>query len=85
MTFYTFLTYAIGVGLRAAILHGIHYMSVELDNANAALATLQAATASAIAKIDALKAAPAGVDPAAVQSLADGMNAAAASLTAASA
>jgi hypothetical protein len=74
-----------GIVLLTLIIKGIYKMSIELDNANAALVALQAAEATVIAKIDALKAVPAGVAPAAVQALADGMNAAAASLTAAAA
>jgi hypothetical protein len=85
MTLFIIACLVAGIVLLTIILKGIYKMALELDNANAALVTLQAATASAIAKIDALKAIPAGVEPAAVQVLADGMNAAAASLTAAAA
>ena len=63
----------------------VDWIMAEIDDLNAGVANLQAAAASAIAKIDALKAAPAGVDPAAVaaaatavQAVADSLNAAAA-------
>jgi hypothetical protein len=76
--------------LRAALfllslaIKGINKMSVELDNANAAAATLQVAVAAVGVKISELKAAqPAGVDPAAVQGIADRINADVASLNAA--
>ncbi len=55
------------IALLISLTERIEYMSVEIDNANAALAALQTATAAAISKIDSLKAAPAGIDPAAVQ------------------
>jgi hypothetical protein len=60
-------------------------LMAELDNLNTAIANVGTAVDTAIAKIDALKATPAGVDPAAVQAAADAAQAAADKLNAASA
>ena len=67
------------------LVKGMETIMAELDDLNTAVANLQAAVNTAIAKIDALKAAPAGVDPAAVATAATAIQAAVDSLNTASA
>ena len=65
-------------------LHSEEIMA-EIDDLNTAITNVGSAVDTAIAKIDALKAAPAGVDPAAVAAAATAVQAAADKLNAASA
>ena len=62
----------------------VEWIMAEIDNLNTAVANLSAATDQVLAKIDALKnQTPTGVDPAAVQTAADAVQAQTDRLTAA--